>query len=259
MKTLIFALIFTLSIPAFANLNAHGFDTCEPLLMQEFSREPNDLEDGFITDRVALSVRSLAAAYSRGIFPWSVNGNGFGRWFKVPQRGVLDFADLHISRSDRQFIRKSLESGEYQITFDQNFEAVIRACADQRRYRYDRLTGRKRLDGTWITPQIIKAFTQFHNEGHAHSVEVWRNGRLVGGLYGVFVSGVFTGESMFHTESDATKLALYALIERLRANGHTFIDTQMAVGLVQKWGAKLIPREEFEKRLEDSHSKLLSF
>lgn len=259
MKSLIFILISALSTPAFANFDSQGFETCEPLLMQEFSRQPNDLEDGFITDRVALSVRSLAAAYSRGIFPWSVNGNGFGRWFKLPKRGVLDFADLHIGRSDRQFIRQAFESGEYEVTFDKNFEDVIRACADQRRYRVHRMTGTKRLEGTWITPQIIKAFTQFHNEGHAHSVEVWHNGQLVGGLYGVFVSGVFTGESMFHTESDVTKLALYALIERLKANGHTFIDTQQVVGLAYKWGAKLIPREDFEKRLEESHAKLLPF
>lgn len=140
------------------------------------------------------------------------------------------------------------DSGKYRVTFDADFEQVIRECALQ-----------KRLDKNspahnWITPTHIEEFIKLHKAGRAHSVEVWEGDRMVAGMYGVFVNGYFSGESMFHKVSDVSKLAFEAQIERMRANGHLFIDTQQVVenGLTQKWGAQWISREEFHARLRQA-------
>ena len=232
--------------------------SCEALLSNEFSKTPDDLHNGIVSQRVMLTVPALVAAYARGVFPWGISMGGYGRWYRPPQRGILDLADLHISRSDTKFIRQALAAGELRVTFNEDFKQVVEQCATVPRFRTDG-TGAKIPEGGWITPEFIEAYTNLHYLGHAHSVEVWRGDKMVGGLYGVFVNGVFTGESMFHAEPDATKLALYALIERLKAGGHQFIDTQMALGLALKWGAKMVPREEFERRMRQAQAQNLKF
>lgn len=232
--------------------------SCEALLSTEFGRPPDDLRNGLVSQRVMLSVPALISAYRRGVFPWGTTMGGYGRWHRPPERGILDFNEVHISRSDQKFLRQAIAEGQLRVTFNQDFQQVVEQCATVPRFRTDNI-GRKIPIGAWITPEFIEAYTNLHHLGQAHSVEVWRGDQLVGGLYGVMAGGVFTGESMFFIEPNATKLAMYALIERLKAGGHQFIDTQVALGLSQKWGAKLIPREEFELRLRQAQVQNLKF
>jgi leucyl/phenylalanyl-tRNA--protein transferase len=212
-----------------------------------------DALNGLVTDRVTITPDTVLCGYQRGIFPWSIDPvSGHGRWYHPPQRGVLFLARPTLSRKDRAFIAAPQADRNLQVTIDKDFDRVIRACAAMPRHRTltslegGHETNRKISAKTWITAEFIAAYRELHRLGIAHSIEVRRGGRLVAGLYGVDVRGVFSGESMFHIESDVAKLAFWALIERLQAIGRTFIDTQMAVGLAGKWGAQLIPRREFE-------------
>lgn len=226
-----------------------GANTCESYLQQEFNRTPVDWKNGLVSDRVPINVESLMAAYRTGIFPWGSSEGRFARWHRPPERGVLEFDDLHIGRSDWKYLKRAFKDPELRVTFDRNFSQVVELCAAMPRSS----------ESTWISPSFIKAYNDLHRAGMAHSVEVWRGSRLVGGLYGTFVDGVFTGESMFHLEPNVTKLAFYYLIQRLASQGHTFIDTQMAIGLAGKWGAKLIPRPQFEAMLQEGHRRNLRF
>ncbi len=252
-------LLFFIPAVSFAHESAAPEYSCEALLNSEFNKAPDDLHNGIVSQRVMLTVPALQAAYQRGIFPWGITLGGYGRWYRPPLRGILDFAELHIGRSDAKFIRQALAEGELRVTINQDFKQVVEQCATVPRFRSDPSTGAKIPEGGWITPEFVEAYTNLHYLGHAHSVEVWRGDKMVGGLYGVFIDGVFTGESMFYLEPDATKLAMYALIERLKAGGHRFIDTQMALGLAQKWGAKMVPRAEFEQRLKLAQAQNLNF
>ena len=216
---------------------------------REFSRPPDDARKGFVTDRVPMTTDTLAAAYARGIFPWFVNEEGFGLWYTYPERGVMILDQIYIQSKDRKLIRRALEDPSYEVTFDKDFEAVIRHCREMVRAEGE----------TWISEEHIRAYVELHRRGQAHSVEVWHDGRLVAGLYGVFVNGVYAGESMFHTEEGAGKIGLFKLLERLRAGGHRFIDTQMLIGLPLKWGGRLLPRAEFEAMLRQEQARGLSF
>ncbi len=249
---LVLALLLNLTPKAEAHEAVPDLSTCESLLHSEFSRRPDDLRNGLITQNIPLSVSALVRAYSQGIFPWGVNAQGFGRWHRPPYRGILDLNEVHIGRSDLKYIRQASESGELRVTFNKDFNQVIQRCATVPRYRNDPATGVKIPDGAWITREFMNSYKMLHSLGFAHSVEVWRGDKLVAGLYGVFVQGVFTGESMFFDEPNATKLAFYALIENLRAGGHDFIDTQMVLGLALKWGAKYVHRSEYELLLREA-------
>jgi len=202
-----------------------------------FSQPPFDGLNGLVTNLVPLTAEAVVCAYRHGVFPWSSDAVlGTVNWHHPPYRGVLRLSDVTISRKDRSFIAPARHNADLQITIDEDFAGVIEACASMPRHR----------ESTWITPDFIHAYRDLHRLGIAHSVEVRRDGRLIGGLYGVDVEGVFSGESMFHLESNVTKLAFWVLIDRLRALSREFIDTQMAIGLAKKWGAQLIPRAEFE-------------
>jgi leucyl/phenylalanyl-tRNA--protein transferase len=258
MKVL-FLLVLMLPSTGWTHVSSPAEITCEALLSNEFARQPDDARQGLVSQSVPLNVPSLINAYSRGIFPWGTNIAGFGRWHRPPMRGILELNDVHMSRSDRKYIRQAAESGELTVTIDRDFRAVVEACATVVRYRTDNSSGEKIPDGAWITDEFKEAYGRLHDQGLAHSVEVWRGDKLVAGLYGVFINGVFTGESMFHLEPDATKLAFDMLIKYLRRGGHEFIDTQMALGLAKKWGAKLVPRAEFEARLAAAQQQNLKF
>jgi leucyl/phenylalanyl-tRNA---protein transferase len=231
---------------------ALAFATCEGELQVEFNRAPDDSHQGFITDQVALSPQTISVAYQKGIFPWSVNDRGLGNWFSPPVRGVLSMVNVDIPHGDRKAIRKLLESGKYQVKYNTDFLQVITECALQSRFIEREVNGEKVKieDARWITDDHIEQFTALHRLGQAHSVEVWEGDQMVGGMYGVFVNGYFSGESMFHKASDVTKLAYYSLIERLKSNGHSFIDTQQNRGLTKKWGGAEISRGEFLQLLE---------
>jgi leucyl/phenylalanyl-tRNA---protein transferase len=203
-------------------------------------------EEGLLCVGGNLNVQTLLSAYSKGIFPWPQVGYPL-LWFSPPKRGVIDFSDLHISKS----LKKELRD-DHEITFDTAFTEVIRECA---------VVPRSHESGTWILPEMQEAYSRFHRAGHAHSVELWDSSegdrKLVGGLYGVFVRGVFSGESMFYKKDNASKICLLALIQRLRASGISWMDTQMVTPVVEQLGGKYIEREQFLERLKNSSVKLV--
>jgi leucyl/phenylalanyl-tRNA--protein transferase len=176
----------------------------------------------------------LLVAYRRGIFPMAVNQRGAIGWFSPDPRAIIPLdARFHVPHG----LRRALKKNPFEITLDQDFRAVIQECAERR-------------DGTWISPGIVKAYTALHRLGHAHSVEVRQNGKLVGGLYGVHIGAVFFGESMFHRTTDASKVALVALVERLRHGGFVLLDTQWQTPHLRQFGAVEIPRAEYLRILE---------
>jgi leucyl/phenylalanyl-tRNA---protein transferase len=178
-----------------------------------------------------LRVETLRDAYRHGIFPWPHDELPLP-WFSPRRRTVIVFDELHIGRT----LRKAQKRAEVTYTIDRAFADVIRECA---------ATPRPDQDGTWIGPDIIAAYTRFHASGDAHSVEVWREGKLAGGLYGIDAGGVFTGESMFHRETDASKLALLFLIEHLRTRGATWLDCQVMTPHMEAVGARQLTRARF--------------
>src|SRR5688572_27020340 len=150
-------------------------------------------------------------------------------WFSPRRRAVIFFDELHVGRS----LRKVQKRAELTFTIDRDFRSVIAECA---------AADRPDQDGTWIAPAMIAAYTRLHDAGDAHSVEVWEDGALVGGLYGVDAGGIFTGESMFHLRPDASKLALLFLIDQLRERGAALLDCQVMTPHMEALGAREIPR-----------------
>ena len=179
---------------------------------------------------------SVMAAYRQGIFPWPVERLPL-LWFSPPERGVLEFAELHLPRS----LKGARRAGGLAFTIDRAFSAVIRGCAT---------SPRPGQHGTWITPAVISAYTRLHRLGIAHSVEAWDGGDLVGGLYGVDVDGAFAAESMFYRAPNASKLALLHLIDHLGARGLDWLDIQTIPPHMKRVGARAIGRESFLVRLD---------
>ena len=194
--------------------------------------------DGIVAMGDELNMETLFEAYSFGIFPWP-HPELPCLWFCPDQRGVIDFADLHLSRSLLKFIRHT----DMRVTYNQDFSQVISECAK---------VPRADQGGTWITSHLEKAYLEFHNLGYAYSVECWQGDRLVGGLYGVYVAGVFSGESMFYKVSNASKLCLIKLIEKLKAFGLTWMDIQMVTPVSAAMGGKYITKHEYLRRLEEA-------
>lgn len=185
-----------------------------------------------------LSPDRLVSAYRNGIFPWPTSQLvGLIPWVSPPRRAILEFAALHLPRN---LLRSRRALSRLRFTADQAFGDVIEACA---------ATPRLGQDGTWITREMITAYTRLHQIGHAHSIEAWDGNELVGGLYGVTAGGVFTGESMFHQIDDASKLCVLHLIEHLQSRGATWIDIQQLTRHFALLGAREIPRDEFLTRL----------
>jgi leucyl/phenylalanyl-tRNA---protein transferase len=182
--------------------------------------------------------RLLVTAYASGWFPMATEGEI--RWYSPDPRGILPLDTVHIPRRLARVARK----GRFRIEIDRAFGDVIRACAADDRDPLD--------PGTWINDEIIESYRALHDQGIAHSVETWIDDRLVGGLYGVALRGAFFGESMFHRETDASKVALVALVERLRARGYVLLDTQWVTPHLEQFGAVEIPREEYLRRLDES-------
>ncbi len=184
----------------------------------------------------------LVHAYSQGIFPMAMEDGEIG-WFSPDPRGVIPIETMHVSSRLARVVR----SGRFEVTVDRDFAGVMRACALDRE------------DGTWISEEIIESYVALHQRGQAHSVETWREGRLVGGLYGVHLGGAFFGESMFHIETDASKVALVALVDRMRAGGFTLLDTQWTTPHLAQFGAVEIPRAEYLSRLTRALGRGASF
>ena len=195
-------------------------------------------EDGLLAVGGDLSVERLLLSYSNGIFPWYSKESPI-LWWSPDPRMVLFPEKLKISKSLKSIINKN----KFQVKFDVDFEKVIRCCSDIRR---------KNEESTWITDDMINAYVNLHLEGFAHSVETYHNGKLIGGLYGVSVGKAFFGESMFHYKNDASKLALYLLVERLKLWKFDFIDVQQDTKHLKSLGAELIPRKDFLSILHKS-------
>ena len=195
--------------------------------------DPNLADDeGLIAVGADLSRERLLAAYDQGIFPWPAEGLPLLWWSPNP-RAIIDPEHLHISRS----MRRELRSGRFQLSFDHAFEQVMIEC------------GRERSEGTWITPAMVEAYVDLHRRGHAHSVEVWHDGGLCGGLYGVQRGGLFAAESMFHRLTNASKVALIGSVQNLFAAGITLFDVQFVTEHLATLGAYSIPRRDYLRRL----------
>jgi len=184
-----------------------------------------------------LSAERLLDSYRRGIFPWFNAGDPL-LWWSPDPRMVLFPEELKISRS----LAKRLKRKDYEIRYDSAFRQVMQACSG---------TPRPGQYGTWIVDEIVEAYCRLHALGHAHSVETWINGELVGGLYGVRIGRMFYGESMFHRVTDASKIAFVHLVQDLQSQGVGMIDCQMKTGHLASLGAREIPRVEFARRLAE--------
>ena len=191
--------------------------------------------DGLLAVGGDLSSERLLLAYKLGIFPWYSEGLPI-LWWSPDPRLILEPAEFRISRR----LRQTLKKGRFRVTFDESFSSVIQACAKVRR---------RGQDGTWITRDMERAYIRLHELGYAHSTESWLGGRLVGGIYGVSLGRCFFGESMFHYETDASKVALATLVQYLKGWGFHLIDAQVTTRHMLGLGAREVPRKEFLKRL----------
>jgi len=198
--------------------------------LEKALREPN----GLLAAGGDLSAQRLIAAYRHGCFPW-YQGEQPLLWWSPDPRTVLFPNELHVSRS----LAKCLRQQRFQVTFDQDFAAVIRECAGPRSY----------TDGTWITDAMRSAYQQLHEMGVAHSVEVWHDEQLVGGLYGLAMGRLFFGESMFSRADNASKVGFVTLVRQLQQWDFVLIDCQMPTTHLQSLGARPIPRSEFAAAL----------
>jgi leucyl/phenylalanyl-tRNA---protein transferase len=211
-------------------------DTPFPPLNQALI-EPN----GLLAIGGNLSAPRLLNAYQQGIFPWFNQGDPI-LWWSPDPRMVLFPSELKISHS----LEKRLKKTDYEIRFNTAFNEVIRACAETvRRHDDDTYS-----NATWITDEIVHAYSELHQLGYAHSIETWINDKLVGGLYGVAIGKMFYGESMFHRVTDGSKLAFVHLVKQLQAQGVGMIDCQMKTSHLASLGAREISRADFSERLQ---------
>lgn len=204
----------------------------------EFPPATSANRDGLVAVGGDLSVERLLLAYRSGIFPWPIFDDDLMTWFSPDPRAILELNELRISKS----LAKVLRRNAFEVTVDEAFEDVVRACAEPATDR----------PSTWITDDLVRAYQAMHEAGHAHSVECWAEGDLVGGLYGVEVGGLFAGESMFSRVSNASKVALVALVRILRAGGFQLLDIQQATPHMLRMGAREIPRREYLRRLREA-------
>ncbi len=191
---------------------------------------------------LALDPETLLVAYSQGAFPMT-DRDGAIRWYTADPRGILPLETFHVPRSLRQVVRQD----RFEIRVDQEFDQVMRACMDTR------------PDGSWISPDLIRVYRRLHEQGYAHSVEAWRQGQLVGGLYGVSMGAAFFGESMFHYEREASKVALVHLVHRLRERGYELLDTQASTPHLQRFGCVEVRAEDYMRLLTRALAKHCDF
>jgi leucyl/phenylalanyl-tRNA--protein transferase len=191
--------------------------------------------NGLLAAGADLSPARLLDAYRHGVFPWYSDGEPI-LWWSPDPRMVLFTDELKVSRS----LAKSVRNKGFEVRFDTAFGAVVQACAEPRNGQA----------GTWITDEMRAAYLRLHRLGHAHSAETWREGILLGGLYGVSIGRMFFGESMFARTTDASKVALVALVQELRGRGGSMIDCQMDTRHLASLGARPIQRAEFLRKVE---------
>lgn len=206
-------------------------------MVKKFERLPHPYSptfEGIIATGGELTPELLQEAYGKGIFPWPQSGSPM-LWFSPEKRGILEFKDFHVPASMLKFAKKH---SNWRYTLNEDFPNVIRHCRTQER---------KDQNGTWILPEVVDAYLKLAEKGHILSLEVWEEQELIGGIYGVYMDGFFSGESMFHLRTNASKMALWKMVEHLKSQGLTWIDTQMVTPVVAAFGGKLVPREVFLK------------
>lgn len=199
-------------------------------------------EDGLVAVGGDLSLARLLLAYRSGIFPWSVKPL---TWWSPDPRGIFELDRFHVSRSLARVLRQK----RFEVTRDRAFREVIEGCAAPG-------PGRRT---TWISREFIDAYTGLHAQGHAHSVECWREGRLAGGIYGVAAGGLFAGESMFHRVDNASKVALFHLVQHLKERRFMLFDVQMITPLTRQLGAVEISRDDYLRRLASALRESATF
>jgi leucyl/phenylalanyl-tRNA--protein transferase len=197
-------------------------------------------EHGLVAIGGDLRPERLLQAYRRGIFPWYDASDPICWWSPDP-RAIFELDGLHVSRR----LARTVCSSRFQVTVNQDFAGVIRGCA--------------RAEGTWITSEMIGAYERMHELGYGHSIEVWQEGKLAGGIYGIAIGGFFAGESMFTHRRDASKVALVHLVERLRTRGFELFDIQFLTEHTARLGAIEIPRNAYMKRLAHALSGNVTF
>ncbi len=219
--------------------------------VRSFPDPKNATADGLLAIGGDLHPESLLLAYRNGIFPWPLSPSPdadppFNRqetipltWFSPPERAILHFEEIHIPRS----LDRARRRGNFRLSIDENFAQVIDQCRELRM-----------REGTWITAGMQEAYVELHRLKIAHSVEVWRGSDLVGGIYGVDVDGAFAGESMFHLEPNASKLALLHLVDHLKKRGLSWMDIQVMTPHMKALGAKLINRDDFLEKLRQTRA-----
>jgi leucyl/phenylalanyl-tRNA--protein transferase len=193
-------------------------------------------ENGLLALGGDLDVSSLVLAYRSGIFPWPISEEFPLAWFSPDPRGLIDFKDVIINKRLIRYLKNS----PYQFTCNQDFKGVIQACS---------VVPRNHQSGTWITDEVIAGYCALFDKKYAYSIEAWRDNKLVAGIYGVCITGIVSGESMFHSESNASKQCLIGLISLLKLSGVTWLDTQMVTPVIRSLGGKEILRKEFLARL----------
>ncbi|MEA3513151.1 MAG: leucyl/phenylalanyl-tRNA--protein transferase [Campylobacterota bacterium] len=202
-------------------------------------------DEGLLAYGGDLSVNRIMAGYSKGIFPW-FNEDDPILWWSPNPRFILKIDDLHISKNLKKTIRKNI----FEVKFNTNFRSVMENCAKVKRADQE---------GSWITNDMIEAYCELHASGFAHSFESYFEGELVGGGYGVMIGDIFCGESMFSLKSDSSKIAFVSLVNRLKANGFSLIDSQIHTPYLESFGAIHISRDKYLKLVKEALSKPRDF
>ena len=197
-------------------------------------------EHGLVAVGGDLRPATLLRAYRSGIFPWFNEGDPI-LWWSPDPRAIFELDRFYISRR----LMRTIRTGKFRLTINQAFGDVIRGCADR--------------EQTWITADMIDAYTRLHRLGHAHSIESWLGDELAGGVYGVALGGLFAGESMFHRASGASKVALAYLVEYLKIRGFVLFDTQVVTEVTASLGALEIPRVDYLARLQEAIKQEVTF
>ena len=198
--------------------------------------------EGLVAIGGDMSVERLLLAYRSGIFPWTVDPI---TWWSPQPRAILEFGNFHASTSLKKLLRRQ----QFTITHNQAFAQVMEGCAATRPNRRE----------TWITPEFVEAYTQLHRRGWAQSLECWQDGVLAGGIYGVSIGGLFAGESMFYRVSNASKVALFQLVEHLEQRGYELFDLQMLTTITRQLGGVNIARQDYLRRLKKALEKPCNF
>lgn len=201
--------------------------------------------DGLVCVGGRLEPEWLLDAYSHGIFPWPVWDDEPMAWWSLDPRAIFEFECVRVSRR----LARAMRSGKFTVTCDRDFAGVIDGCA----------TSGDRREGTWLTPTMITAYRKLHELGHAHSIEVWHEGRLAGGTYGVAIGGLFAAESMFYRVRDASKVGVVALLAHLKARGYGLCDIQQWTPHTGRLGAIMIPRSDYLRRLAEVVERPVTF